>query len=118
MISREITLDDAIDSAENCGVVDRSVNSRFPTCSESPMHAMLFAALLAAGHPADDASHDAAVLAATIAPELQTGTLLFTAGDCLAIKASAGGPYTHVAAVVLQNGAPVVYDSMHGVGVR
>ena len=82
------------------------------------MHALLLAALLAAGHPAGDTSVDAATLAAAITPDLQTGTLLFTEGDCLAIKASAGGPYTHVAAVVVHDGAPVVYDSMNGIGVR
>lgn len=82
------------------------------------MHAFLLATILAAGHPAGAANADAAALADAIAPELQTGTLLFTEGDCLAVKASAGGPYTHVAAVVIRNGAPVVFDSMNGVGVR
>jgi hypothetical protein len=82
------------------------------------MHAFLLTAFLAAAHPADDANVDASALAAAITPDLQTGTLLFTEGDCLAVKASAGGPYTHVAAVVVHDGAPVVYDSMNGVGVR
>jgi len=82
------------------------------------MHGIFLAAILAAGHPTDATGVDAATLAAAIAPELQTGTLLFTDGDCLAIKASAGGPYTHVAAVVVRNGAPVVFDSMNGIGVR
>lgn len=82
------------------------------------MHAMFLAALLASGNPGGETNCDAATLAAAITDELQTGTLLFTEGDCLAVKASAGGPYTHVAAVVIRDGAPVVYDSMNGVGVR
>jgi hypothetical protein len=82
------------------------------------MHQFLLAVVLAAGHPAGDVGPDAAALAAAMAPELQTGTLLFSKGDCLAVKMSAGGPYTHVAAVVLQGDAPVVYDSMNGIGVR
>ena len=82
------------------------------------MHAFLLAAVLTAGHPAGDVPTDARVLATAVAPSLRTGTLLFTEGDCLAIMAGVGGPYTHVAAVVICNGAPVVYDSMNGVGVR
>lgn len=82
------------------------------------MHAILVAAVLAAGPAAGDASNDAAALAASVAPSLKTGSLLFTEGDCLAIKATAGGPYTHVAAIVIKEGTPVVYDSMNGVGVR
>lgn len=82
------------------------------------MHAFLLAAVLAAGAPGGDVNDQAAALATAIAPDLQTGTLLFTQGDCLAIKAAAGGPYTHVAAVVVRNGVPLVYDSMNGIGVR
>lgn len=82
------------------------------------MHSFLLAAILATGLSAGDPSNDAATLAAAIAPELRTGSLLFTEGDCLAIKAVASGPYTHVAAIVVSNGVPIVYDSMNGVGVR
>jgi hypothetical protein len=50
--------------------------------------------------------------------EIQTGTLLVTEGDCLAIRIYTQSPYTHVAAVVVRNGKPFVYDSANGVGVR
>lgn len=52
-------------------------------------------------------------------PKVQTGTLLFSQGDCLAVKIFTRSPYTHVAAVVVdkKNNA-VVYESMNGVGVR
>lgn len=66
--------------------------------------------------PAANAPHAAA--AVEIAPQLQTGSLIFSEGDCLAIKVYAGGPYTHVAVVVVEQGRPLVYDSMNGVGVR
>ncbi len=51
-------------------------------------------------------------------PQLQTGSLLFNAGDCLAIRVYTASPYTHVAIVVLEEGQPFVYDSMNGAGVR
>lgn len=52
------------------------------------------------------------------APEVQTGTLLVTQGDCLAVRIYTQSPYTHVAAVVVRNGQPVVYDAAKGTGVR
>lgn len=60
---------------------------------------------------------DAAVL--TVSNEnLQTGSLIFSRGDCLAVKVFSQSSYTHVGGVVFQNGEPIVYDSMNGVGVR
>jgi hypothetical protein len=53
-----------------------------------------------------------------LAEKLQTGSLLFTEGDCLAVRIYTAGSYTHVAAVCIQEGQPIVYDSMNGVGVR
>jgi len=50
--------------------------------------------------------------------EVQTGTLLVTEGDCLAIRIYTQSPYTHVAVVVVRNGKPFVYDSANGAGVR
>lgn len=82
------------------------------------MHQFLLAVVLASGSAGGDLDCDSAALAAAMAPDLRTGTLLFSKGDCLAIKVTAGGPYTHVAAVILQDDGPVVYDSMNGVGVR
>lgn len=51
-------------------------------------------------------------------PALQTGTLIFSQGDCLAIRAYTLSPYTHVGAVVLRHGEPMIYDAQGGVGVR
>lgn len=85
------------------------------------MHALLLSALLVtAGGPAVEipgytANQDAA---AAIAPELETGSLLFSNGDCLPIKVFSAGPYTHVAAVVVKEDGPWVYDAQNGAGVR
>ena len=49
---------------------------------------------------------------------MQTGTLLVTEGDCLAVRVYTQSPFTHVATVVVRNGRPVVYDAANGVGVR
>ncbi|MFT4557032.1 MAG: hypothetical protein ACI92S_002389 [Planctomycetaceae bacterium] len=56
--------------------------------------------------------------ASELRPTLQTGTLLVSKGDCLAVRVYTQSPFTHVAAVVLRNGRPFVYDSTNGAGVR
>lgn len=56
--------------------------------------------------------------AARIAKNVQTGTLLFSKGDCLAVKVYSGSKVTHVGAVVLRKGKPYVYESANGAGVR
>lgn len=48
----------------------------------------------------------------------QTGTLIFSQGDCLAVKVFSGSRFTHCAAVVIEDGRPVVYDAMNSTGVR
>lgn len=53
-----------------------------------------------------------------VAKEVQTGTLIVSRGDCLAVKVFTQSPYTHIAAVVIRRGQPYVYDSANGVGVR
>jgi len=50
--------------------------------------------------------------------EASTGTLLFTEGDCLAVKVFSQSPYTHVAAIVEEQDGAAVYESQNGVGVR
>jgi hypothetical protein len=89
----------------------------------------------------------AASLTDRIASQSQNGTLIFSRGDCLAVRAYTASPYTHVAMVLFENGepqrvedrhngdppidrepssapqrnhpaVPVVYDSMNGAGVR
>lgn len=53
-----------------------------------------------------------------LGPRLSNGSLLFSEGDCLAIRVYTASRYTHVAVVVIDEGEPIVYDSMNGVGVR
>jgi hypothetical protein len=84
------------------------------------MNALLLTLVLAAPEPAavtltTDSMSD---VAEAINADLRTGTLLFCKGDCLAVKFFTRSPYTHVAAVVMKDGRPVVYDSMNGVGTR
>lgn len=57
-------------------------------------------------------------LADSLSTRVQTGTLLFSKGDCLAVRIYTKSAYTHVAMVVMRNGEPVVYDSMNGTGAR
>lgn len=80
------------------------------------MSFLLIAATLAATPVESYTSHS--IAAEALDDEVQTGTLLFNRGDCLAIKVFTKSPYTHVAAVVVEQGTPYVYDSMNGVGVR
>ena len=50
---------------------------------------------------------------------LPTGTMLFSQGDCLAVRVVSRSKYTHVAVVVRDAGGEEwVYDSQNGVGVR
>jgi hypothetical protein len=53
-----------------------------------------------------------------LADQCQTGTLLFSQGDCLAVKIFSGSRFTHCGAVVIEDGKPVVYDAMNRAGVR
>ncbi|WP_166820138.1 C40 family peptidase [Thalassoroseus pseudoceratinae] len=62
-----------------------------------------------------DSSEGAATI---LESHVQSGTLLFSQGDCLAVRIFTRSPYTHVAAVVEKDGEFFVYDSMNGVGVR
>jgi len=61
---------------------------------------------------------DCASAAQALLPELQTGSLIFCKGDCLAIKVYTMSRFTHVASVVVVDGQPVVYDATGGAGVR
>ena len=81
------------------------------------MHAILLTVALAAA-PVETSCTSAQSAAAEIAPFAQTGTLIFSQGDCLAVRMFTLSAYTHVAAVVVEDGKPYVYDSMNGVGVR
>ncbi|MDB5387412.1 MAG: hypothetical protein JWM11_3058 [Planctomycetaceae bacterium] len=53
-----------------------------------------------------------------VAEAVQTGSIIASRGDCLAVRVYTQSPYTHVGAVVVQDGRAVVYDSMIRIGVR
>jgi hypothetical protein len=55
---------------------------------------------------------------AEIGDDVQTGSLIISKGDCLAIKIYSASTYTHVAAVVVNDGQACVYDATGGAGVR
>ncbi|QDT39144.1 YiiX/YebB-like N1pC/P60 family cysteine hydrolase [Stratiformator vulcanicus] len=58
-------------------------------------------------------------LADSIESEPRTGTLIFTQGDCLAVKVFSASSFTHVAGLVVgDDGEVLVYESQNGVGVR
>lgn len=84
---------------------------------------LLIALALAGGSPSVASIENIQVASVSEAarelrPELQTGTLLVSEGDCLAVRVYSQSPFTHVAAVVMRNGRPFIYDSANGVGVR
>lgn len=87
------------------------------------MHASLIVSLAIIGGTGSgslDKPNSVAIDAAVrnLTPRVQTGTLLTTKGECLAVKVFTQSGTTHVAAVVMQDGKPVVFDSANGVGVR
>ena len=53
-----------------------------------------------------------------ISHKAETGTLLFSKGDCLAVRVFSRSSYTHVATIVREENRLTVYDSMNGMGVR
>ncbi|WP_437223554.1 hypothetical protein SH661x_003262 [Planctomicrobium sp. SH661] len=57
-------------------------------------------------------------IADQLAARCQTGTLLFSRGDCMAVRIYTGSRYTHVATIVFNDGIPWAYDSTSGTGVR
>jgi hypothetical protein len=80
------------------------------------VHALVLAAALA-GTPTTHTA-DVAAAASAVRQQATTGTLLFSRGDCLAVKVYTASAYTHVAAVVVEEGEPIVYDAANGPGVR
>src|SRR5690348_3297244 len=79
---------------------------------------ILVAAFVIAGPNGQTIEVPADQAATVLASSLQTGSLLVCEGDCLAVKVFTGSPYTHVAAIVIRNGDPFVYESANGAGVR
>jgi hypothetical protein len=61
---------------------------------------------------------DVASAAQALLPELQTGSLIFCKGDCLAVRVYTMSQFTHVASVLVVDGQALVYDATSGPGVR
>lgn len=80
------------------------------------MHAVLLAAVLAA--PPTTTTTDLDEATEAVRSVATTGTLLFSKGDCLAVKVYTSSPFTHVAAVVRDGNETYVYDACNGDGVR
>ena len=80
------------------------------------MQAMLV--VMACTFAAPEVQASPAAAAQALAGELETGSLLFSDGKCLAVKLFSRSRYTHVAAVVCAPEGVFVYDSQNGVGVR
>lgn len=80
----------------------------------------ILVAALAAGSPAPGNTLKIAPAQAAemLATDLPHGSLLFSQGDCLAVKVYTASRYTHVGAVVERAGGCYVYDSTGGAGVR
>lgn len=81
------------------------------------MQSLLLVLVLGCGEPKGTLPCPANVVAAVQA-DLRTGDLIFSRGDCLAVRIFSNSPYTHVGAVVVEGDRVEVFDSMNGVGVR
>ena len=83
------------------------------------MWALIVACALAGGPESKSQAPDSsAEILAELAGNIQTGSLIFSQGDCLAVKIFSQSSYTHVGGVVVKDGQALVYDSMNGTGVR
>ena len=81
--------------------------------------ALLVCAFSCCGSPVDaNPPEPPESIVAELTQQLQTGSLIFSRGDCLAVKIFSQSGYTHVAGVVAKDGEFIVYDSMNGAGVR
>lgn len=79
---------------------------------------LLLVTLALLGDPAPVQSPLPAAIVQDIAATVQTGSILASQGDCLAVRVYTLSTYTHVATVVMRNGQPFVYDAVPGRGVR
>lgn len=79
---------------------------------------IILTVVLAAGPEPAVASVDSREALERLAGEVETGSLLVSRGDCLAVKIYSASALTHVAAVVVHGDEVLVYDAMSGAGVR
>ncbi len=82
------------------------------------MEMLLFVAALTCCGQGSSTEPVSAEVVADVRAQLQTGSLIFSQGDCLAVKVFSQSRYTHVGGVVVNGNDVTVYDSMNGVGVR
>lgn len=82
------------------------------------MHALLVAAAFTISVPSNSTYTSATQAAADLGKRIQTGTLLISRGDCIAVRLFTCSRYTHMATVVKENGRTYVYESANGHGVR
>lgn len=81
------------------------------------MHCLLVAAAFTVYPTSTHSTPSPESAASYLDNRVQTGTLLLSKGDCLAVKLFTRAPYTHVAVVVKQDGRCWVYESANGAGV-
>jgi len=82
------------------------------------MSVLLMAAVLTADPQAVETYTSVGQATAELAGDMRTGSLIFSKGECLAVKIYTLSSYTHVATVVVEEGEVYVYDSSNGNGVR
>ena len=80
--------------------------------------AILFGLLGCCGQGNDSDQPIDQKIVAKVQSQMETGSLIFSRGDCLAVKICSQSSFTHVGGVVNIEGKPFVYDSMNGIGVR
>lgn len=80
----------------------------------------LMVALVLLGDPGTEvvATRLPAATVTAVAETVETGTIIASRGASVAVRVSTFSRYTHVGAVVMRDGQPVVYDSMIRIGVR
>ena len=79
---------------------------------------IILTAVLATGAESVVAEVSAAEALVRLSDEVQTGSLLVSRGDCVAVKVYSASALTHVAAVVVEDEKILVYDATGGAGVR
>ncbi|MGQ0635341.1 MAG: YiiX/YebB-like N1pC/P60 family cysteine hydrolase [Planctomycetaceae bacterium] len=82
------------------------------------MSLILATVLLCRAHEPQVVRGPACDVAQACGADVQTGSLIFCQGDCLAVRVYTSSRFTHVGCVVVNAGEATVYDSMSGVGVR
>ncbi|MDB5339226.1 MAG: hypothetical protein JWN70_4845 [Planctomycetaceae bacterium] len=114
---RSVSVDEVVCQIES---ETRIASPLFNTALSNRVLSMKFVLLTLAllGDPSAGQSPLPAATVQEIAKSVQTGSILASQGDCLAVRAYSFSNHTHVAAVVIKNGQPMVYDTVPQTGVR